>query len=245
MTSTTLVLGATGATGKLLVRQLLEEGQEVRAIVRSKERLIKTLSDIQIDDKLQIIEGTVLEMSDDDLENCVKGSDGIVSCLGHNMTTRGMFGHPRKLVKDSIKRVCDTVKKIEPSQPTKIILMGSNGVANPDGSDDIRPMGERMLIALLRLLVPPVVDNEVAAEYLSKTVGQKSPKLEWAIVRPDDLVDGEVSEYKAFPKPSGSLFGGGETTRANVAAFIRELIVDDDIWKQWVYKLPYLQNMTN
>ena len=36
---TTLVLGATGATGRLLVRQLLDRGEHVRAIVRSPDSL--------------------------------------------------------------------------------------------------------------------------------------------------------------------------------------------------------------
>lgn len=38
-----LVVGGSGATGRLLVRQLLDRGLSVRAIVRSPERLIEAL----------------------------------------------------------------------------------------------------------------------------------------------------------------------------------------------------------
>lgn len=38
-TMTVLVLGATGATGRLLVRQLLDRGLKVKAIVRSPDRI--------------------------------------------------------------------------------------------------------------------------------------------------------------------------------------------------------------
>jgi len=241
--TTTLVLGGTGATGKHLIHQLLDKEKEVRAIVRSKERLIEALKDIN-HDNLLIIEGTVLDMSDDEMETSVRGCDVIVSCLGHNLTFQGMFGKPHKLVKDSIKRVCDTVVQIQSSKPTKVILMGSNGVSNPDGSDDmIRPITERVLLGLLRLLIPPVADNEHAAMYLSKDIGHEEAKVEWVVVRPNDLIDGEVSEYEVLPKPVGSLFGGGVTTRSNVAAFMGELILDDTVWKKWLYKMPVPQNV--
>ena len=85
--TTTLVLGATGATGKHLVRQLLEQNQSVRAIVRSKEKLVESLPNIT-HDNLVIFEGTALDMTDDEIQECVIGCDAIVSCLGHNMTMK-------------------------------------------------------------------------------------------------------------------------------------------------------------
>ncbi|MCK5157279.1 MAG: SDR family oxidoreductase, partial [Spirochaetales bacterium] len=39
---TILVVGATGATGQLLVKQLLNRGQNVKVIVRSPEKLPKS-----------------------------------------------------------------------------------------------------------------------------------------------------------------------------------------------------------
>lgn len=241
-TTTTLVLGATGATGKQLVRQLLEKDQAVRVILRSKEKLMESLSDFAKLGDLQVTEGTALDMTDDELESCVKGCDTIVSCLGHNMTMKGIYGKPRMLVKDSIKRVCNTAKKIQPGQ-TKVILMGSNGVSHPDGTDDIRPIGERFILGLLRWTVPPAVDNEQAAAYLNNIVGKEDSNIEWVVVRPNDLIDGEVSEYNVFPKPIGSLFGDGQTTRSNVAAFMSELILDEVVWKEWKYKMPVPQNI--
>jgi len=250
VSTTTLVLGATGATGNQLVRQLLDQGQRVRAIVRSTERLLESLPDVK-HDNLVVFEGTALDMTDDDLQKSVSGCDAVVSCLGHNMTFSGMYGKPRRLVRDSIKRVYETLQSVQPSSssaaatsvPTKMILMGSNGVANPDGSDDVRPLGERIVISLLRVLLPPHKDNEEAAEYFSKTIGQSSNTVEWVVVRPDDLIDGDVSEYKVYTKPYGSLFGGGETSRSNVAAFMSELILDDKIWMQWKYQMPMPQNV--
>lgn len=245
MSKSILVLGGTGATGKHVIKQLLEKGNQVQAIVRSKEKLISLLpEELQGSNGLTIIESTVLEMSNEELTSITKGCEAVVCCLGHNMTMKGMFGEPRMLVKDSIQRVSDVMKQNHSSsQPTKFILMGTIGAANPDGSEDERPRGERIVLALLRLLIPPVVDNEEAAKYLSKTIGEKDPTLEWVVVRPDDLLDGDVSEYQTFSKPEGSLFGGGQTTRSNVAAFMCELILNDTMWKKWLFKMPVLRNV--
>eukprot|EP00986_Skeletonema_menzelii_P018128 scaffold25419_cov108-Skeletonema_menzelii.AAC.1 len=46
MTLTTLVVGASGATGRHVVLQLLQRKQHVKAVVRSKERLLKSLDEI-------------------------------------------------------------------------------------------------------------------------------------------------------------------------------------------------------
>ncbi len=40
---TTLVVGATGATGRLLVEQLLNRGEAVKVIVRSPDKLPETV----------------------------------------------------------------------------------------------------------------------------------------------------------------------------------------------------------
>lgn len=241
-TTKTLILGGTGATGKHLVSQLLEKNQEVRVIVRSKVRLMESLTDYAKQGKLTIFEGTALDMEDDEFEKCVEGCDAVVSCLGHRLTCSGIYGEPRKLVTDTIQKVCDTVTKVQPSKPVKVILMGTNGAPNPDGSDDVRSLGERIVLSLIRLLLPPHVDNEAAAEYLGKTVGTESSKVAWCVVRPDDLIDGDVSEYKVEPRATGSLFGGGETSRSNVAAFMTELILKDSVWGTWKYKMPVLRN---
>ena len=238
-TSTTLVLGATGATGRLLVEELLQAGQCVKTIVRSKANFGEM---IPHDERLQVVESTVLNMKDSELQEYVKGCDYIASCLGHNMSIKGIYGKPRKLVTDSVKKICNTVRNLHPETPVKLILMGSNGVANLDGSDNVRPMYERALLGVIRALIPPHSDNEDAAAYLSVDIGNKDPDIEWVVVRPDDLIEGSVSTYEVFTKPQKGLFGGGETTRANVSNFMGNLILNDAAWNQWKYQMPVPSN---
>ena len=57
-----------------------------------------------------------------------------------------------------------------------------------------------MVLALLRLLLPPQADNEQAADYLRTQIGQKTPLFEWVVVRPDSLIDaGQVSPSTRHP----------------------------------------------
>ena len=58
---TTLVVGASGATGRLLVEQLLNRGQIVKVIVRSPDKLPEVVKD---HDNLSVIHASLLEISD-------------------------------------------------------------------------------------------------------------------------------------------------------------------------------------
>ena len=79
---TTLVVGASGATGRLLVEQLLNRGQNVRVIARSPDKLPEVLTNHDI---LTVISASVLELSDAEMCQHVSGCHAVASCLGHNM----------------------------------------------------------------------------------------------------------------------------------------------------------------
>jgi nucleoside-diphosphate-sugar epimerase len=237
---TVLVVGATGATGKHVVHQLLDKGHSVKAVVRNETRMkeLLTADASSFGERLLLTEASLLELSDDQIKNLVTGTDAVVSCLGHNMNFKGMWGHPRRLVTDATKRLTDAMKQSCPN--SKFILMGSNGVANPDGNDDPRPGTERTLIWLFRHLIPPQADNEAAASFLYN-LGTHG--LEWSVVRPSDLIDGNVSEYTLEAKPRPGLFSpSSPATRANVAHCMVNMIVNDKVWDEWKFKMPVLHD---
>lgn len=253
-TTTTLVVGATGATGKHVVLQLLQQKQHVRAIARSKQRLLDTLNEISPNDAseeyadfLTVTEAAVLDLSDEELENLCSGCDACVSCLGHNMTFQGVFGKPRRLVTDAAKRICHAIETNQSKEKdskirmVKFILMGSDGVANPNGQDEKRTFGERFLVFLLRYLIPPHRDNETAAAYISGKTD--NPNLEWTVIRPTDLIDGSVTKYELLSRPPGSLFGDGVATRSNVAKSMVDMILTQSLWDEWKFKMPVLHDL--
>jgi nucleoside-diphosphate-sugar epimerase len=237
---TTLVVGASGATGRLLVEQLLKRGQNVRVIVRSPENLSEFLKNHE---NMSVIQASVLNLSDAEMAQHVKGCDAVASCLGHNMSLKGIYGHPRRLVTDATCRLCNAIKANKSEEPTKFVLMNTAGNSNRDLHEPIS-FGQRCVIGLLRLLLPPHLDNERAADYLRTRIGQNDRAIEWATVRPDNLIDeDEVTEYEVHPSPTRSaIFDAGSTSRINVAYFMARLITEDDIWNQWKGQMPVIYN---
>ncbi len=237
---TTLVVGASGATGCLLVQQLLERDQWVKIIVRSTTDLPeKTLCH----EKLTVVQASILDLNDEQLANHVRDCDAIASCLGHNMSFKGVFGSPRRLVTEATRRLCGAVRENNPTEPVKFVLMNTTGYVNRDRAEQIS-FRQSCVIWLLRMLLPPHVDNEKAAEYLRVKVGQDDVAIQWAVVRPDSLVNSSrVTAYSAHPSPTRSaIFNAGETSRINVGHFMAELITNDDLWEEWKGDMPVIYN---
>ena len=98
MQQTVLLVGGTGRTGRRVLEQLLGRGVAVRAIVRSADRLPAGVAD---DPGLTVVEADLLSLGDADLLRHVSGCDAVVSCLGHVISLKGIFGPPRDLVSES------------------------------------------------------------------------------------------------------------------------------------------------
>ena len=235
-----LILGATGATGRLLTEELLDRGQNVKVIVRSSDRLPAA---VRSKPNLSVIQASVLDLTDAALAEHVSGCDAVASCLGHTISLSGIYGQPRRLVTDAVRRLCEAIRSNAPDQPTKYVLMNTTGNRNRDLDEPIST-AEKGVVGLLRLLLPPHVDNEQAAEYLRSTVGQEDELIEWTAVRPDNLIDEDaVSPYDVYPSPIRSaLFDAGQTSRINVAHFMADLITEDDIWQKWRGQMPVIYN---
>ena len=235
-----LVAGATGATGKLLVQQLLDHGHQVRVIVRNKGRLPETiLSHAEI----TITEASLLELTDEELAKQVTGCDAVVSCLGHNLTLKGLFGHPRRLVTEATRRLCRSIKQSQPASPVKFVLMNTVGNRNRDLNEP-SSIGNRLVIGLLRWAVPPHADNEQASDVLRQEIGKNNSTVNWIVVRPDSLIDqAEVTSYELFPSPTRDpIFNPGKTSRVNVAHFMAKMITDEAVWEKWVGQMPVIYN---
>lgn len=235
-----LVLGASGATGQLLVKSLLQKGVEVIAIVRDANSLNNIDRETS---NIQIVEADISEMSINELAEYIIECELVLSCLGHNLTFKGIFGHPRRLVTDAIKKVVHAIESINNNNKTKIILMNTTGNSNRDIPEK-PPYSQRLVISLLRLLLPPHVDNENAADYLRLQVGQNNKTIEWVAVRPDGLInEAQVSLYKINISPLRNvIFDAGSTSRVNVADLMSELAVNAELWHKWKGKMPVIYN---
>jgi len=246
ITHTILVVGSTGATGKHVVQMLLDRGDtKVVAVARSESRLKGLLrnGEEKSIQNLNVKEASIGQMSVDEIKDLTKGCSAVISCLGHNMNFKGMF-------RDGLF-VSEAVKKLTKAMPTdcRFVMMGTDGYSYPDGSDTKRTLFERSLLSFLRLVLPPVKDNELAAEHLLDEAKSNKNCYEWVIARPGDLVnivDDEVviatskKDYEIFEHTFGSLFGDNSTARSQVAHFMADLATLDSraLQKTYNHKMP-------
>ncbi|MFC1236450.1 NAD(P)-dependent oxidoreductase [Vibrio sp. F74] len=245
---TVLVLGASGATGQLVVQQCLEKGINVTAIVRAESALPESFneqSSLQLHSQalLQVIKADISMLPTDELAVHLESCNAVISCLGHNLTAKGMFGQPRKLVTDAVTKVANTLETMTLEHEVKFILMNTTGNSNDDIPEK-PPVSQRMVISALRWVLPPHLDNEKAADFLRLQIGQQHKHFEWVVVRPDSLTDEPfVSRYELHNSPLRNvIFDAGKTSRINVANFMFNLISDEVLWDQWKGKMPVIYN---
>lgn len=242
MTTTVLLLGGTGRTGLRTLRQLLDRGVQVRAIVRSASKLPTELA---TSPRLTVIEASLLSLGDEELQRHLRGCDAVISCLGHVLTLRGIFGPPLDLVARATRRVCRAIEALRPAAPVRFVLLSSVSVHRPGAADARRGGGERAFLGLLRALVPPARDNQRAADFLADVIGTGSAFVEWAVVRPDTLLEGEVSSYAIHPGLVNTLSSPGSTRMSSVAHLLCELVTDRAAWAAWKGKLPVVTDQAD
>ncbi|MCH2055446.1 MAG: SDR family oxidoreductase [Thalassotalea sp.] len=237
-----IVFGASGKTGRLLVEQLLEAGISVTALARSDTWLTE---DLENNSQFTLVIKDVSVMSQTEFVNLIREHSLVYCTLGHNISVKGIWGEPRKLVSNSINNICDAIQAINPSKPIKVILMASTGCRNTLVTEK-PPLSQSLAIGVIRRLIPPHIDNELAVENLIRQTMTSSSSLEWIIVRPDTLIDeSTVTKYETVPSPvRNAIFSPGQSSRINVANLMSRLGVENELWEEWKGKMPVLYNVT-
>jgi hypothetical protein len=234
-----LLVGGTGRTGTRVLQQLLSRGVSVRAIVRPGRKVPEEAAK---NPGLTLIEASLLSLPDAELQRHLRGCDAVVSCLGHVLSLQGIFGPPRDLVTRATVRLCRGIEALRPAAPVKYILMNSVSVHRAGGLDPRRGRMERAFLKALCAVLPPADDNQRAADFLQRTIGPGNPFVQWAVVRPDTLLPGEVSEYTVHEALVNGLFAPGSTNMANVAHFMCELVTNPRTWAEWQARWPVIVN---
>ena len=234
-----LVLGASGDTGKLVVRQLIKRQINTRIVVREGAILSAEILDNPL---VEIVRASITEVNDSEMMSFLQDCNAIVSCLGHNITIRGIFGKPRHLVFDTIRNMSEIVKE-KADKRVKLILMSTTGYTNTLAGEQ-NSFGERIILSILRMVLPPHRDNHMAASYLNEEIGKDNERIEWIAVRPDTLVNEDnKSAYEVYESPTRSpIFNAGKTSRINVSQFMVELLLNEELWQEWKFKMPVIYN---
>jgi putative NADH-flavin reductase len=158
------VLGASGATGKLLVAQALAQGHEVTALVRDPERLVLR------HERLRVIPGDLSQP--DAVRELLRGAEAVVSCVGVARRT------PQSRPSDGLPQLLRLMKEVGVRRYVGL----SGGAVTLPGEQ--KPFGARVMARILRLIAPVAVeDKQNELRMLMES------DAEWTLVRPPRLTD--------------------------------------------------------
>lgn len=162
-----ILFGATGRTGSEILKKALEDGHEVRALVRSPEKC-------EPHKNLVIIQGDVRKV--EDVKRVIVGADAVVSALGTDKTTT---------LTDALPVIIDTM---EECGIKRIVTIGTAGI--------LQSRSEPSLLRYQsnesnRKLTFAAEEHHKVFDLL------RTSSLDWTIICPTYLPEGEaVGNYR-------------------------------------------------
>jgi putative NADH-flavin reductase len=193
-----LILGATGATGRILMGAALARGYEVTALARNPSAVAPE------DHRPRVLEGNALDASS--VEAAVAGQDAVLSALGTRST------RPTTLFSESTHNVIGAMDKHGVRR-----LVCITGVGAGDSKGHVGFLYDRIIL--------PFIVKNVYEDKERQEEAIKRSNLEWVIVRPAQLTDEPAKgEYRVF---LGGSYTATKISRADVAAFMLAQLTDD------------------
>lgn len=199
--SRVLIVGATGGTGRQLVQQALERGLSVTALVRDPSRLRLEHP------RLKVIQGNVLD--EESVTAAVRGQDAVLSALGHKR-----FLHPTRILSDGTRNI---LRAMEAQGVRRLVCQTSLGIGDSAGR----------LGAFYTLFIIPAI---LQFYFWDKTRQERliaGSRVEWVIVRPGVLTNGEKRGRSRHGLRVGSFFLSVRISRADVAEFMLNQLSSD------------------
>jgi len=197
-----IIFGSTGGTGCQVVTQALEQGHDVTAFARSPEKLN------QKHVKLQVVKGNVLDFAS--VERAIQGQDVVLCTLGlsaimdkSNLRANGTKNIIRAMEKTGVKR---------------FICQSTAGVG--DSSDTLPFLMKYLIVPFMLRRV--WADHEIQEDYI------KESQLDWIIVRPAALTDGERTGSYQHGFTADNKTATSKISRADTADFMLKQLADNN-----------------
>ncbi len=198
------VFGATGGTGQEIVSQALAAGHEVTVLVRDLAKMALS------HDKLYMVIGDVL--NPDKVEETLAGAEAVCCSLGHTAN------NPDTAVSDGTRNIIEAMTK---QKIPRLVVVSALGVGNS------REQVARSFRMIMKTVLRKAYEDKERQEQLVR-----ESDLDWIIVRPGGLTNGPATgEYQFGLDPT---IGGGQVSRADVAAFVLQQLTDDT----FLYQTP-------
>lgn len=189
-----LIIGATGGTGRELVKQALELGHKITILVRNPEKVLT------VHPNLQVIKGNVLNNTK--VEQAVNGQDAVISSLGHK----------RFFIKTNIlsEGTNNIIAAMENQNVKRFICITTLGI-----NDSRFKLGLYYTLFTIPIILFFYFWDKAKQEKLIMKCN-----LDWTIVRPGQLTNGKYSAIYKHGSEVGNYIITKTISRANVAHFI-------------------------
>lgn len=197
-----LIIGATGGTGRELVRQALEQGHQVTAFVRKPKKMKIEHSN------LRVMKGNVLDYAS--LEEAMRGQSAVLCALGHKR-----FFYPSRVLS---KGTANILRAMKTCNVPRLVCESSLGVGNSAGR-----LGLLYTFLVVPLILPFIFYDKVRQEKLIE-----ESDTDWVIVRPAVLTNAPARGKYRHGRSVGNYLWTNRIARADVADFMLKQLTDDD-----------------
>ena len=195
-----LVLGATGGTGREIVRAAAAQGHAVVALVRSKAKAADIAG-------ANLIEGDARD--EQALARALAGCDGVISSLGTSM-------RPCQHVTLLSTATRALVRAMDAAKVRRLVCITGLGAGDSRGHGGF----------LFDTLFFPLLLRNVYADKDRQEAIVRASDLDWVLVRPMILND-KPARGSVRAQTDLSNIHGGSIARADVAAFVVQQLTDD------------------
>lgn len=196
-----LIIGATGGTGRAIVRQALEEGHRVSAFARNPARVKER------HERLTVVKGDVLDPRS--LDAAVPGHDAVLSALGHKRWVL-----PNRILSDGTSNL---IAAMERHGVRRLVCETTLGIGDTRG---------RMGLYYTLFVIPVIIwfyfrDKERQEALI------RASALDWTIVRPGQLTNGRKRDGYRHGSGIGNYLWTVRISRESVADFMLRQLTDD------------------
>lgn len=199
--SRVLIIGATGGTGRQLVSQALERGYAVTALVRDPSRL-------QVDHpQLTVTQGDVLDQGS--VDAAMRGQEAVLSALGHKR-----FFYPTRILSEGTRNI---LRAMETHGVSRLVCVTALGIGDSAGR-----MGLYYTLFVIPVILPFYFWDKTRQEQMIAR-----SNLEWVVVRPGALTNGEKRGRYRHGRQVGSFLLTVHISRADVADFMLNQLESD------------------
>jgi len=197
-----LIIGATGGTGRELVRQALEQGHQVTALARKPKKMKLEHPN------LRVVQGNVRDY--ESVESAMRGQSAVLCALG---TKRFFF--PSRVVSDGTANILRAMKSCN---VPRLVCESSLGIGNSVGR-----LGLLYTFLVVPVILPFIFYDKVRQEKLIE-----ESDTDWVIVRPTALTNAPARGNYRHGHNVGNYFLTKRISRADVADFMLKQLTDDD-----------------